>query len=275
MKKFLLEIYTNKSLQVKVILLAGIILVIFAPYLFTLKWGWREFDSQTSAVGDTIGGITAPIVNLISAILVYYAFTAQIEANRLLSDQIEKEQKRQELNENREYFFKIHDAIKEEINLYNTKEINFDFSKLPISYEHKIILNSRSNVSIVFFLAIWLYSNEQNKRNYDSIYELLNTINLFETFLEELGSKENNITLLDRKYLYISSVYIYDKIIKPALLSAINTEYPKADLTFLIQLRDNFETLFLLLQSDFGFTSLIPSDVSNFPTPPSSTENPQ
>ncbi len=42
------------------------------------------FDGSTGAVGDTIGGITAPVVGLFSAYLVYQAFIVQVKANEEL-----------------------------------------------------------------------------------------------------------------------------------------------------------------------------------------------
>lgn len=57
-----------------------LIFIILGPYLFSqLNWG-ISFN-ETGAIGDTIGGITAPFVNLLAAFLVYKSFTAQIQAN--------------------------------------------------------------------------------------------------------------------------------------------------------------------------------------------------
>lgn len=42
---------------------------------------------HTGEIGDTIGGITAPVIGLVSAILVYLSFTAQIKANRVVQEE--------------------------------------------------------------------------------------------------------------------------------------------------------------------------------------------
>jgi hypothetical protein len=47
--------------------------------------------TQTGQIGDTIGGITAPMANLLGAILVYLALKAQIEANLILKKQLDDE----------------------------------------------------------------------------------------------------------------------------------------------------------------------------------------
>jgi len=50
------------------------------PYLLTQFSSGISFLG-TGEIGDTIGGITAPFVNLLAAYLVYKSFTAQIRAN--------------------------------------------------------------------------------------------------------------------------------------------------------------------------------------------------
>lgn len=58
-----------------------IVLIIISPYIFTHYSSFIKFDSDSAAIGDTIGGITAPFVNVLAAILVYLSFKAQIKAN--------------------------------------------------------------------------------------------------------------------------------------------------------------------------------------------------
>jgi len=75
LEKFLMK-YAHR------ILIFGLIAIFISPWLFTisLPFEWIDF-SNTGEIGDTIGGITAPIVNLIAAFLVYISFKAQIQAN--------------------------------------------------------------------------------------------------------------------------------------------------------------------------------------------------
>ncbi len=57
-------------------------MMVIAPIVLTqpaLTY-WMDFR-QTGQIGDTIGGITAPIVNLIGAVLIYFSFKEQIKAN--------------------------------------------------------------------------------------------------------------------------------------------------------------------------------------------------
>ena len=62
----------------------GILGVFFGPWLFThpYPFGCRSLDfSNTGEIGDTIGGITAPIVGLISIFLLWWTLKEQLSFN--------------------------------------------------------------------------------------------------------------------------------------------------------------------------------------------------
>lgn len=83
----ILKIEAYKTSQM-LLVLAVIILVI--PVLLNLPAIKSFFDfSSSGQIGDTIGGITAPFINGLAAILVFIAFKAQIRANELLKNQEE------------------------------------------------------------------------------------------------------------------------------------------------------------------------------------------
>ena len=65
-------------------LLVVITLILLTPILFTQIYSGIEFGNPAE-IGDTIGGITAPFINIGAAILVYLSFNEQIKANDLLS----------------------------------------------------------------------------------------------------------------------------------------------------------------------------------------------
>jgi hypothetical protein len=76
------------------ILIIGIALTIVAAWLLIQDWSAITFIN-TGQIGDTIGGITSPIVDLIGAILVYKALQAQIIANKIITDPFEEQTKEQ------------------------------------------------------------------------------------------------------------------------------------------------------------------------------------
>jgi hypothetical protein len=71
-------------------LIVGILFVLFAPIIMTRSWGYFSFIT-TGQIGDTIGGITAPITSLIGSILIFFALRAQIEANNIVQKQIQNQ----------------------------------------------------------------------------------------------------------------------------------------------------------------------------------------
>lgn len=74
----------------------GIAGVLFGPWLFTRPClgNWDFFDfSATGSIGDTIGGITAPIVGLVSILLLWWTLRAQLKFNQD-QDEINKEQRK-------------------------------------------------------------------------------------------------------------------------------------------------------------------------------------
>ena len=57
---------------------------ICSPIILTQFTLFPQIDfSQTGPIGDTIGGITAPVINLFAALLVFLAFREQVKANDL------------------------------------------------------------------------------------------------------------------------------------------------------------------------------------------------
>lgn len=63
----------------------GVIGIFVAPLLLTRPYPfeWDFFDfSQSGQVGDTIGGITAPIVGLVSILLLWWTLREQVKFNR-------------------------------------------------------------------------------------------------------------------------------------------------------------------------------------------------
>lgn len=91
LKKLCNEINDNKIILFLLVL--GQILIIIAPFIFTREGLLFGFDSNTGAIGDTIGGSTAPIIGSINIIIVYYALKTQMKANSLIQDQINNQYK--------------------------------------------------------------------------------------------------------------------------------------------------------------------------------------
>lgn len=80
------------------LLIIGVgLLVISMPIILTRPSIANVFNfTQSGQIGDTIGGITAPFINFMGAVLVYLSFQQQIKANEIQRDALLNEIKRNE-----------------------------------------------------------------------------------------------------------------------------------------------------------------------------------
>lgn len=159
------------------IILLVFVIIALTPVIFILPAFNAHFDfSKTGAIGDTLGGITAPFINGLAAILVYVAFRSQIKANEKLQEANDRFEK-MELNK---IFLEELSSIKNEFNtliesedLLNSKSIdniplhNFDnilgnLERFSASYMHvKQILFEKDNFEKNYY---------SNKYNYDFLF---------------------------------------------------------------------------------------------------------
>jgi hypothetical protein len=73
---------------VYLLIILGLI-IFLTPIILTLPAFNNLFDlSDKGEIGDTIGGITAPFINSIAAILVFIAFKEQVKSNDLIKEQL-------------------------------------------------------------------------------------------------------------------------------------------------------------------------------------------
>jgi hypothetical protein len=85
-----MKAYIKKN-WLAIVIVFTIVYIVIAPFLLT-RSGLRIFDfTSTGQIGDTIGGITAPTIGLLSAILIYISFKEQYKANLLLSSSRDEE----------------------------------------------------------------------------------------------------------------------------------------------------------------------------------------
>lgn len=81
-----------QNLRTRQLILIIIVIIIVAPWLLTFTVFADRFNySSTGQIGDTIGGITAPFINGLAAILVFITFREQVKANKLLKDESESQ----------------------------------------------------------------------------------------------------------------------------------------------------------------------------------------
>ena len=83
----------NRKLVALVILLCLTAFAVCAPFLFTRAVFWDEviFD-HTGEIGDTIGGLTAPVIGLLNAVLLYLTLREQFEFNEKQKRSVKEDQ---------------------------------------------------------------------------------------------------------------------------------------------------------------------------------------
>jgi hypothetical protein len=105
--------------RAKVFFCFGVVFVLLAPFLFTLNSCWSGLNfTATGQIGDTIGGITSPIVNLIGAVLVYYALKAQTQANLMVQDQFDEQKIKDNLQNESNDINQLYGNLKDSIDSF-------------------------------------------------------------------------------------------------------------------------------------------------------------
>lgn len=128
--------YNHDRTDIVFMIVVLLLIILIAPYIFTLPIFncYRDSGGNTGTIGDTIGGITAPFINGIGAILVYLAFKEQVKSS----------------NENRN--LEISKSINDRLNWL--KNDNYDI--VDIENKIKIGFGSRTVIEHPFNKATYL-----------------------------------------------------------------------------------------------------------------------
>jgi hypothetical protein len=178
------------------------LLVVISPFLLTLPSIYERLDfTRTGQIGDTVGGLTSPIIGFLGAILVYLSFRQQLKANKLQRDALSDEIKRNQ--QDRRYNSISHDidVLREEINsfqLFKSELIGTN----AIYYFKESFIKTDNKESITSFLNSDLFKN---------FYFLIATCgNIYHGIVNSNLELEDVISL-NRKliYLYTSKLGVY------------------------------------------------------------------
>lgn len=185
----------------KWLLLFGILLTFLFPLLLPLlnKTGIGNFG----VVGDAIGGITNPISQLIGSILLYLALKAQLSANGIVQNQIEKDNIKEEQQHNTEQIRTFYSFFQETI-----KNFSYEFSDAngkQLLYGKRAIkcfLNDLEQMKVDIH-------NTDDVLMYDGVRELLSILKSAEELfnrIDTISSKSQHIlfyrTLLQHELLF-------------------------------------------------------------------------
>lgn len=207
----------NKDLRISFILLSvGLFITIASPYLLT-RHGLIDF-TQTGPIGDTIGGITSPITNLIGAILVFYALKAQIESNEITRRQFEQ-QNIDEVTRKRIIY------LSEQLNIIQQDIREFSYSFTISSRRNGEIISKenfdlRGSSAIEKFISDLSFYDSKHTQGRDifetdtKTVELFNLLLMLDSFIDVINN--DNLSEYDKKYFKSVITYLYNYKIKPS-----------------------------------------------------------
>lgn len=160
--------------------------------------GWSGISFQdTGTIGDTIGGITAPLTSLIGSILVYFALKAQIDANKLIQDQFDQ-QKKDEIERKKLSY------ITEQINIVRSDLNDFTFSYKDGNYK----FNYTGADAIFEYLQKIKHRGNHDEDVFATNPKIVELYNILQIF-DKLVSLINTEKIPDQDKVYFISILEY------------------------------------------------------------------
>lgn len=177
-----------------------LLFVMFGPILFSKLTLGPEFNEKSAHIGDTIGGITAPFVNLLAALLVWISFKEQVKANKLLS----KETSYNFLNTLIKNFKNSYEDFNQQndTRISLVRDFNLDDYPIDILISGTRYFPHYTNEDSTLYEIKRIYYNYHN-----IIIKISGSINLFSTILDNI--RNSNL----------------DKNLKTSFLILINNEF--------------------------------------------------
>jgi hypothetical protein len=195
--------------RAKWLLLVGGLVILIMPFLITGEYFHERFNySDTGQIGDTIGGITAPFMNLIGAFLVFYALQAQVKANELIQDQIDKDNIEKECENEGQNLNQLYSYLTDSINSFHFKTLPLEQLKNIDDIETKTEFKGGEAFYHLFSQIRCHYHGTQDElHSQQAVSELLSVLKIMDLLLDKLKdtkskNKEILITLVRHLFDY-------------------------------------------------------------------------
>ncbi len=181
--------------RAKWLLLIGGLVILIMPFLLTEYFFHERFNfSVTRQLGDTIGGITALFLNLIGAVLVFYALQAQVKANELIQYQIDKDNDAKDCENEAQNLNQLYSYLTDNIN-------SFHFTTLPIEQlknleyiDTKIEYSGGDAFYHLFSQIRCHYHGTQDELHANqSVSELLSILKIMDLLLDKLKNTKEAV----------------------------------------------------------------------------------
>jgi len=214
-----------------VLLIIAFVVVITTPAIFSV------FDlSKKAALGDALNGLTAPVVGLVGAFLVYLSFREQQEANRIQAQALQVQRRL-------DFIFRSYE------------ELRADLEKIQTVYGTKY-----AQPSMLDAFMQQIFRDVDEKTQYPDLLEFIQYVNLQLFHLggmligshHTLGTDDSHLLLSKLRYLY--QLYFkkyYDQIMSREWKSALAGSF-RANIYFLYNLMDHVDkNIERLIDEDF------------------------
>lgn len=179
--------------KAKWLLAIGILIIILMPFLLTLEFFHARFNfSETGQIGDTIGGITAPFLNLIGAFLVFYALKAQVKANELVQRQIDKENDNKECETEAQNLNQLYSYLLDSINSFKFKTLPLEHLRNTENIETKIEYTGGDAFFHLFSqIRCHYHGTPEDLQKTQSVSELMSVLKIMNLILGKLDNTKS------------------------------------------------------------------------------------
>jgi hypothetical protein len=195
-----------------VIVIGGAICVLLPLFTPLLP---LQYLKDSGDIGEAIGGISSPFVQILGSVILFLALKAQIDANGILQLQIEKEntkeQLRHELNQLHELYLFVE---------RNIKNFSYDQTKIIDGKSQMILLHSRRAIKCFIEdlenLDIDIHK-EDDILMFDGVKEIMSILNSVQLFFDRIKGSEIELyhknfykTLMQHELLF--SIFPYQEL---------------------------------------------------------------
>ncbi len=203
----------RKFITPGLVLASGLMALVVGPAILVLPAIFPALDfSTTGQIGDTIGGLTAPIVNTMGAILVYFAFKAQVKANNLLQTQIEEQKLNRKEDNESETLFEIYGYLVEAIDNFQFAGFHLHELSQQSSYRRARRDGERWQGSQAIYVMLdqircHYHGPDDELDRKQEVAELVGLLRIMELLLARLMESANEnkpmlVTLIEHQFRY-------------------------------------------------------------------------
>lgn len=206
------------SVSAKWWIAVGIVIILIAPVILTRPaiWSWADF-SNSADIGETIGGITAPVVGILSAVLLFFALMQQVKTNELTQQQIAAQNKKDALRSESDAIHQLYNNLKQNIDSFSYSTLDaYDFGEGHYCYGSEAIYKLFQD------LYCNCHTDEEELAGNPKITELTSILEICAAVLERLKTSE----IEDKEVLTILTKHQFRYRIYPRLHTNISALQP-------------------------------------------------